>query len=188
MLLYIRWLSESLLCPSSKSRCTWNGRGAKRNCMWLKISLYYNVPNICEESWIQLSYPSPKSCFQRSFCRASADWTDSMLKVSSPLLRCRPMYVFGCFLNEWAYSTWSADWNGCNGFHWSECFCCMLYNPVALPYASPPTFATTTTGLWACVFIQSEVHVRSGLWGLWFPRQEYLEVVVHQEHCLCVDH
>jgi len=115
-------------------------------------------------SLIQQSLPRPKSCLVNSFRRASADGNDSMLKLSSPCLRCRSIHVFVCWLNDWAYWKLCADWKWCHGFHCSEYLWCLLSNPVALPYALPPAFSTPTTGLWALIFVGSRIKVRSGFW------------------------
>ena len=120
---------------------------------------------MCEWSSIQQSLPSPKSSVERSSCRASVDWNDSILKLTSPRLRCWSIYVFVCWLKHWTCWKSFADWTGCHGFHCSEYLQCLLYNPVALPYAFPPMFSTPTTCLWALVFVGSEVQVRSGFWG-----------------------
>jgi len=136
--LYILRLSESARHAGSKSRSAWNGRCAKRNCIHLKISLWYNVPNMCEWSSIQLLLLSPELSLEWSFRRASADCNDSMLKLSSPRRRCWSIHIFVCWLNDWACWKWCADWKGCHGFHCSEYLRCLLYNPVALPYAFPP--------------------------------------------------
>jgi len=120
---------------------------------------------ICESSFIQQSSPRPKWSPERSICRASADWNDSILKLSSPPLGCWSIQVFVCWINDWACWKWCAGWNGCHEFHCSEYLRCLLYNPVALPYALPTAFSTPTTSLWAFVLVGSEVQVRSGCWG-----------------------
>jgi len=102
---------------------------------------------------------------REQLCRASADWNDSILKLSSPCLRCWSIHVFIWWLYDWACWKLCADWNGCHGFHCSEYLRCLLYNPVALPYAFPPLFSTPTTCLWACVIVGLGVHVRSGCCG-----------------------
>jgi len=85
--MYIQWLSKWASHTASQLKCTWNGRCAKRNCIHLKISLWYNVPKICELSSIQLSSPSLESTSERSFGRASANWNEHILKLSSPHCR-----------------------------------------------------------------------------------------------------
>jgi len=157
--------SESVRFTGSKPRCTWNGRYTKRNWTHLKISLQYIVPMICESCSILLSSPSPKLSSERSFCRVSADWNDSILKLPSPHLQCWSIQVFVCGLNYWACWKLCADRNGCHGFHCSEYFQCMLYNPVALPYAFPSTFSTPATRLCALVLVRSSVQLGSGSGG-----------------------
>jgi len=159
---YTRRLSESARRTGSKSRCAWNGRCTQRNCIHLKIALQYYVMKMFEWSSIQLSLPSPESSLERSFHRASADWNDSMLKLSSRRLWCWSIHVFVCWPNDWAWWKSCADWKGCHGFHFSEYLRCLLYNPVALPYAFPTAFSTPSTCLWALVFVKSVVQVRSG--------------------------
>jgi len=172
--LYFLRLSESARSTGSKSRCAWNRRWAKWNCIHLTISLQYSVPKMCEWSSIQLSLPSLISSLERSFGRASADWNDSMLKLSSPRLRCWSIQVFVCWLNDRACWKSCADWKGCHGFHCSEYVRCLLYNLVALPYAVPPALSTPTTCLWALVFVGSGVQGRSGFWcyGGVFPKPQ----------------
>jgi len=162
--LYIWWLSESARCTGSKSRCISNGRSATSYQIHLKISLQYNISKIGEWSWIQQSLLSLKSSSEMSFCVASADWNDSIWKFSSPAQRCWLIHIFDCWLNDWACWKLCADWNGCHGFHCSEYYWCLLYNPVALPYAFPAAFSTPTTSLWTLVSIGSGVLVRSGFW------------------------
>jgi len=120
---------------------------------------------MCEWSSIQLSLPSPKSSLERSFRRASADWNHAVLELSSPCLRCWCIHIFVSWLHDWPGWKLCADWTGCHGFHCSEYLWCLLYNPVALPYAFPPTFSNPTTCLWPLVFVGSKVQVRSGSWG-----------------------
>jgi len=60
------------------------------------------VPSTCA--------PSPKSSLEKSFRRASADWNDSVLMLSSPRLRCWSIHVFVCWLNDWAWWKSCADW------------------------------------------------------------------------------
>jgi len=120
---------------------------------------------MCEWSSIELSSPSPKRSSERSFRRATADWNDMILKLSSPRHRCRSVLDCVCWRNDWASWKSCADWNECHGFHCSEYLQCLMYNPVALPYAFPPTCSTPTTCLWTLVFVGSGVHVRSGFWG-----------------------
>jgi len=114
---------------------------------------------------MQISSPSPELSWERDFLSASANWNDSVLKLSSPCLRCWSLHVFFCWLDDWP--TWKscADWNGCHGFQYSEYLQCSLYNPVALPYAFPPAMSTPTTCIRAFIFVRSGVHVRSGFWG-----------------------
>jgi len=71
-----------------KSRCTWNVRCARTHHLHWKIFPWYSVPKICEWSSIKLSLRSRKSASERSCCRASAHWIDSILKFSSPRFRC----------------------------------------------------------------------------------------------------
>jgi len=118
-----------------------------------------------EWSSIHQSLPSPKSSLERSFRRAYADWYDWILKLSSARLRCWFIHVFVCCLHDWACSKSCADWKGCPAFHCSEYLWCLLYNPVTLPYAVPPTFSTSTICLWALIFVESGVQARSGFWG-----------------------
>jgi len=120
---------------------------------------------MCKWCSIQLGLPSAISSWERSFRAASADWNDSMLKLSSPHLSCWSIHVFVCWVNDWACWKLYADWIGCHGFHCSEYLRCLLYNPVALTYAFPPVCSTPTTCLWALVLVGSGVQVRSGLWG-----------------------
>jgi len=142
---------------------------------------------MCEWSSIQQSLPSPKSSLGPSFHRASPDSNDSMLKLSIPHLSCWWFHVLVCWLNDWSWWMSCADWNGFHGFHCSEYWRCLFYNPVVLPNAFPAAFSTPTTCLWALVFVKSGVQVRSGFWGLSFLCQENLQVAVHQVHCLWVD-
>ena len=121
---------------------------------------------ICEWSSIQLSSLSLNLSWERSFCRASAHWKDLILKLSSPRLRCWSIQVFICWLNDWACSMLWSDWNRCHEFHSSKYLRCLLYNPVALPYAFRPAWSTPTTCLWAYIVVGSGVHVRSGFLGL----------------------
>jgi len=157
-------LSESARRTGSTSGCAWTGRCGRRNCKHLKISQEYNAPKMCEWFSIQPSLVSPKSTLERSFRRASADWNNSILTLSSPHLRCWSIHVFVSWLNNWACWKSCADWNGCHRFHCSEYLRCLLYNPVALQYGFPPAFSTPTTCLGAQVFVGSGVHVRSGFW------------------------
>jgi len=157
--------SESVRPTSSKSRCPHIGRCVRQNCLQLKISLQYNVQKICEWSWIQLSLPMPKSSLERRYCRASADCNDSILKLSGGLHRCSSIHLFVCWVNYWMWQKSCADRNRCHRFNSSEYLQYLLYNPVALVYASPPAFSNATTCLWAFVFLVSKVHVRSGFWG-----------------------
>jgi len=120
---------------------------------------------ICEQFSIQLSSRSPKSSWQRNFGMASADWTDLILKLSSPHLGCWSIQLFVCWLNDWACWMSCADWNGFHEFHCSEYLRCVLYNPVTVPSAVPPALSTPTTCLRAFVFVRSGVHVRLGFWG-----------------------
>jgi len=120
---------------------------------------------MCKWLSIQRLLPSAKSSIERSFCRASTYSNDSILKLSRPHLRCWSIHVFVCWLNDWTCWMSCADWKGCHGFRCSEYLQCLLYNPVALPYAFPPAFSTPTTCLWALVFVGSGVRVRSGFWG-----------------------
>jgi len=115
-------------------------------------------------SHLQSNYssPSPKSSSERSFNRTSADWNDSILKLSSPRLRYWSIYGFFSARNDWACWKSCADQNGCDRSHCSEYFWCLLCNPVALPYAFPHACSTPTPCLWAFVFIGLEVQVRSG--------------------------
>jgi len=106
----------------------------------------------------------PEIKLREGLCRASADWNDLILMLSSPRLRCWSMHIFVCWLNDWACWKSCADWKGYHGFHCSEYLRCLLYNPVALPYAFPPVFSTATSCLWAFVVIGSGVQVRSGFW------------------------
>ena len=69
---------------------------------------------------------------------------DSILIFSSPCLQCWSIHISMCWLNDWADWKSCAEWNGCHGFHCSEYLQCLLYNPVALPYAFPPTLFTPT--------------------------------------------
>jgi len=165
ILLYIRQLSDSARCTGSKSRCTCNGWWAKRNCIHSKISLLYNVPKMCKWSSIQLWLPGPKLSVERSFHRASADWNDSMVKLSSPSVRCWSIHVFVCWLTDRACWKLWAEWKGCHGFHFSEYLRCLLHNPVALPSAFLHAFSTPSTSLWVLVFVRSGVQVRSGFCG-----------------------
>jgi len=186
--LYILRLSESARHAGSKSRSAWNGRCAKRNCIHLKISLWYNVPNMCEWSSIQLSLPSPELSLEWSIRRASADCNDSMLKLSSPRRRCWSIHIFVCWLNDWACWKWCADWKGCHGFHCSEYLRCLLYNPVALPYAFPPPRSPLQLPAYepSSLLDQGDKSDQvSG--GQSFLRREYLQVVVLPVHCLWVD-
>ena len=96
ILLYIGRPSESARRTGSNSRCAYKARCARRNWIHLNISLWYNVPKICESSSIRLSLPTPKWSSERSFLRASADWNDSILKLSSPRLRCWYIHNFFC--------------------------------------------------------------------------------------------
>ena len=121
---------------------------------------------ICYSSSIQVSLLSPKSSSERSFCRVPADWNDSMLKWSSPRLRCWSIQIFVCWLNDWTCWMSCADCNGWHGSYCSEYLQFLLFNPVAFPYAFPPAFSTPTTCLWAFVLVGSGVQVRSGCWGL----------------------
>jgi len=75
------------------------------------------------------------------------------------------MHVCFYFLTNWALSKLCADQNRCYVFDRSENLWCLLHNPVALPYTFLPTYSTPTTLLWAIVFFQSGVHVRSGYSG-----------------------
>jgi len=125
----------------------------------------YNVPKICELSSIKLLTPRPKLSSESSVRMASADWKDSILKWSSPRLKCWSIQVFVCCLNDWACWMSCGDRNRCRGFHCSQYFRCLLNNPVALPYALPPAFSTLTTYLLAFVFVGSGIQVRSGCWG-----------------------
>jgi len=120
---------------------------------------------MCKWSWIQLSLLSPKSSPERRLRKASADWSDSMLKLCSSHIKYWSIQVFVCWLNDWACWMLCADWKECHGFHCSEYLRCLLYNPVALPYAFPPVFSTPTTCLWPLVFVGWGVQVRSGFWG-----------------------
>ena len=162
--LRIWWLSESTKSTGSKPRCAWNGRCANRNWIHLKIFLQYNVPKIGAWSSIELSSPSPKLNSERRFCTISADWKNSILKMSSPCLRCWSIHVVTCWLNDWACWKSYTDWNGWHGFHCSEYLWCLLYNPVALLYTLPPTLSTPTTCLWALVCVGSGVNLKSGFW------------------------
>jgi len=141
----------------SKSRSVRNGRCAPRNWIYLKISLQYHVSNWCESSSILLLLPSPKSSSERSFNRASADWNDLILKLSSPNLRGWSMHGYIGWLNDRASWMLCADRNGCHGFHCSELIWCLLYNPVALLYDVPPGLSTPTTSLCATVSVVSGV-------------------------------
>jgi len=120
---------------------------------------------MCKWSSIQLSLLSPKSSLERSLRRASADWNDLMLKLSSPCIKCWHINIFVCWQNDWTFWKSCAYWIGCDGFLCSEYMRSLLYNPVVLPYALHPAFSTPTTCLWALVFVGSGVHVRSDFWG-----------------------
>jgi len=96
---------------------------------------------------------------------ASADCKDSISKLSSPRLRCWSIHVSFGSINDSVYWTSCLDRHGFHGFHCSEYFRCLLYNPVALPNTFPPSFSTPTTCLWGFVFVGSGVQVKSGCWG-----------------------
>jgi len=163
--LYIQLLPVSMKLSSSKLRYSWNGKCARRNCVHFKISLEYNVFKIYKWSSIQQSSPRPKYSLESSFARSSAIWNDSMLKLSSPCLRCWSTYSIVRWLDYLACWKSHADQNGCHGFHCSEYLRCLLYDPVALRYAFPRTYSTPTACLWAFVLVGSGVNVRSGFWG-----------------------
>jgi hypothetical protein len=118
-----------------------------------------------EWSSIQRSLPSPNLSLERSFSRASADWSHSMLMLSSPRLRCWSIHRFVCRLNDWAGWKSCDVSKGCHGFHFSDYLRCLLYNPVAWSYAFPPAFSTPTTCLCALVLVGSGVLGRSDFWG-----------------------
>jgi len=120
---------------------------------------------MCEWSSMHLSLRRPKLSLERSFRRTSADWNDLLLNLSSPCIRCWSIHVFVCWLNDWACWKSCTDWKRCHEFHYSEYLQCLLYNPVALPYAFPPAFSTRTSTLWTLVFVGSRVQVRSGFCG-----------------------
>jgi len=113
---------------------------------------------------IQQLLLSPQCSSERSMHRASADW-DSILKVSSAHLRYWYMHVFICWLNNWTCVMSCADRNGCHEFHCSEYLWCLLYNPVALPYAFPPFIFHSNYLPMSLSLVGSRVHVRSGFWG-----------------------
>jgi hypothetical protein len=98
-------------------------------------------------------------------CRASADWNDSMLKLASPCFRCWSIYVFVYWLNNCNRWQLCVEWNGCDGFHYSEYLRCWSYNPVGLLYAFLLALSALPTCLWALVFVGSGVQGRSGFWG-----------------------
>jgi len=142
-----------------------NGRCTTRTRIHLKLTLKYNIPKIDEWSSLQPSSPSTISSSERSFWRDSPNWNDSILKLSSPHRRCWCIHVSVCWLNDWACWKSCADQKGCYGIHCSEYLRCLLFNPVALPYALPPLWSTPTCCQWAFILVGSWVHVRSGFWG-----------------------
>jgi len=95
-----RWLSVSARCTSVKSRWACYGRCAKRNCIHLKISLYWNVLIIREWYLIQQSSLSHKLSSERSFHRASAAWNDLVWRLCSPHLRCWSIHMAVYFLHD----------------------------------------------------------------------------------------
>jgi len=86
-------------------------------------------------------------------------------EVVQPTTRRWSIQVSVHWLNNWTCWNLCADHNGCHGLHCSLHWWCLLCNPVALPYAFPPTLSTPTTYLLAFVFVGPGVHVRLGFWG-----------------------
>jgi len=153
--------SELVRFTGPKLRCASHGRCTKWNWIQLKISLKYNCLKICESSSIMKSMHGPISNSERRVSRASEDWNFMILKVSSPRLSCWWIEDFIHWVNQ------SVCWKSCVDHNWylafdsSEYFH-SWYNPVALPYTSPVAFSTPTSSLWALVWIESVVQVRSG--------------------------
>ena len=144
------------------------------NLQWVMCQrVQYTFQNLAavycfQDMWMILNpttLPSLKSRLQGSFLSVCADWRDLILKLASLHLRWWSIHIFVCWL---IYRTgWKscADWTGWHLFCCSEFLQCLLYNPVALPYAFPLSLSTPTTYLQSFVFDGSEVHDTSVCWG-----------------------
>ena len=142
---------------------------------------------MCERTSFHLWFPSPWSNWGSTFFRASADRNDSMLKLSSPRLRCWTKQVFVYWLYDSACWKSCADLKGCHEFHYSEKWQRSLYNPVALPYACP-----------LCCPLQQPAYQPSSLFDQGYKSDQasgvltvlhgqYLQMVAYRVHCLWVD-